>query len=215
MIIASDFDGTLTVGQMGKAVGEYLSAHGKSDLYRPFFRRQFPRYIRARLKLLDMRQFKTGWAVEMVKLFKGFTAEELHAMFAWVVNNELWPERRPKVLEELARHREEGHRVVVVSGAYQPMLELFCAKIGVEAYGTPLEMVDGYATGNLATPLNIGDHKVNTLRTILGDNHLDIAYGDSPDDLPMLKLAQTPIATHPDKKLRTLAQAFNWRILED
>lgn len=215
MIIATDFDGTLTTGAMGRATGEYLTANGKEALYKPFMRKQLPRYILAKLGLYNMRRFKTGWAVEMVSLFKGFSTDELHRMFAYVVENELWAKRRPLVVEELIRHQAAGHRVVIVSGAYQPMLELFAARLNAEAFGTPLEMVDGHAAGRIVEPLNIGAHKVNRLKDVLHGASLDMAYGDTLDDLPMLMLSQTPVAVYPDKRLRTVALEKGWRILED
>lgn len=213
MIIATDLDGTLTTGQMGRAVGRYLSDIRPTKGYRRFFWRQFPRYVSARLGLLDMRKFKTGWALAMPVLFKGFTVEEMEKMFAYVVEHELWPNRRQDIVAELQQKKAEGYEIVIVSGAYQPMLAHFAKRLGAAALGTPLEMVDGTATGRIVEPLNVGPSKVQQLETFLNGRPLALAYGDSVDDLPMLELAETPVAAYPDAKLQHIAQEKGWRII--
>ena len=39
-------------------------------------------------------------------------------------------------------------------------------------------------------------------------------YSDSPNDLPLLEHADKPIATNPDARLRDIATARGWRILD-
>jgi phosphoserine phosphatase len=39
-------------------------------------------------------------------------------------------------------------------------------------------------------------------------------YSDSPNDLPLLERAQHPVATNPDTRLRDIALARGWRVLE-
>jgi phosphoserine phosphatase len=39
-------------------------------------------------------------------------------------------------------------------------------------------------------------------------------YTDSMNDLPLLEIANLPVATNPDARLRSLAQSRGWRILD-
>jgi phosphoserine phosphatase len=39
-------------------------------------------------------------------------------------------------------------------------------------------------------------------------------YSDSTNDLPLLERAHEPVATNPDPRLRAIAQARGWRILD-
>lgn len=213
MNIATDFDGTLTTGAMGRAVGAYLSAHGRQAEYRRFFRRQLPRYLAARLGLLNMRRFKTGWAVEMPRLFAGMSEEQVREMLTVVVEEEMWANRRQDVIAELQDHQAGGARLLIVSGGYMPLLEAFAAHLDAEALGTPLEFVDGVATGALAADLNVGPRKAASVRAALGGEALDLAYGDTHEDLPMLEMAATAIAVYPSRRLQQVAQARGWRIL--
>ena len=79
--------------------------------------------------------------------------------------------------------------MILVSGTYQPVLEVFARRIDAEAIGTPLELRDGRATGRLAGPVNNDGVKVASLRPLLGDATLVAAYGDTPADVPMLELS--------------------------
>ncbi len=214
MIIASDFDGTLTFGEMGRATGKYLIANGEGAAYKKFMYTQLPIYALSKIGLVNSRFFKKRWTMGMPKLFAGYTAEQIQAVFEWVVEHEMWPKRRQDVIDELKRHLDNGHQVVIVSGGYQPMLEAFARRIGgASALGTPFEMVGGKATGKLAAPLNVGEEKVHTLQKMLNGQTLDMAYGDTLDDLPMLMMSQTPVAAHPNPRLTRLAQEKGWRIL--
>jgi phosphoserine phosphatase len=39
-------------------------------------------------------------------------------------------------------------------------------------------------------------------------------YSDSINDVPLLEKADVPVATNPDERLRALATARQWRILD-
>jgi HAD superfamily hydrolase (TIGR01490 family) len=213
MIIATDFDGTLTIGEMGKATGKYLTERGQGAAYRRFLYTQLPLYGLAKMGIVSSRVFKKRWAIGMPKLFKGFTLEQVHELFEWVVEHELWPRRRQDVIDELTQYQQQGHTIVIVSGAYQTMLEAFARRMGVRAEGTPLEISNGHATGKLAKPLNVGEHKVRRLREILNGQTLAMAYGDTLDDLPMLDMSEIPVAVHPNPALAKVAQQRGWRIM--
>lgn len=214
MIIATDFDGTLTTGEMGRAIGTYLKQHGQGAQYQRFFMRQLPRYIAAKIGLLDVRSFKKGWATNMPHLFKDMKKATMLSMFEAVVEAELWAKRRQDVINELMHLRTQDHRVIIVSGGYHPMLECFASKMGAEAAGTALGFNGDACTGEIVEPLNVGEHKVQRLQALLGGQPLDRAYGDSMDDLPMLEMSKNPVAVYPDAKLRAIAEQRGWRIID-
>ena len=136
-------------------------------------------------------------------------------MATWAVENELWPKRRRDVLAELDQHRQKGRRVIVVTGLFEPYVAALLAKLpGFEAIGTPIIFEDGRLTGELATPFNVGENKVEKLEPFMSGGKIFSAYGDTAADRFMLTVSQHPVAVHPDKTLRQLAQAEGWRILE-
>jgi phosphoserine phosphatase len=213
MIIASDFDGTLSMAEMGRATGKYLTANGYGSAYRRFLYPHMLRYILAKTGLGSYLVFKNKWAEGMPALFEGFSEAKLREMFEWVVENELWPQRRQSVTDALIQFVKEGHDVVIVTGGYQPMVDAFAARIGATALGTALEMVNGQATGRLAEPLNIGERKVNRLQNYLNGRSLWRAYGDTIEDVPMLELAAQPVAVAPRSQLAAVAKERGWEIV--
>ncbi|MFN8514926.1 MAG: HAD family hydrolase [Chloroflexia bacterium] len=149
-LVASDLEGTLTTGETWRGVGRYLREERgpwAGMRYRAFFAMNTPGILLARRGLFDEQGMRIRWMRDLSRFFRGFDAAELGRMAEWVVERELWPKRREVVIAELAAHRAAGRRVLLVSGTYQPVLEVFARRIGAEAIGTPLEVREGRATG--------------------------------------------------------------------
>jgi phosphoserine phosphatase len=78
----------------------------------------------------------------------------------------------------------------------------------------------GWITGDIAGTPSFKDGKVTRVAQWLASKGLDwpevhiTFYSDSVNDLPLLEMAQTPVATNPDARLRQLATDRGWRILE-
>ena len=212
-MVAFDLEGTLTAGVAWEGMRDYLLAHNEGDKFRRFFRKNLLSVLAYRFGLLqDERAFKERWILDVLHLFAGYSAERMAEMAVWVVEQTFWPQRRMAVVDELMAHQENGRHVLIISGMFDPILQQFAQKLHVESIGTPLEFVDGRFTGEIIGQLNVGEKKVMQLHNLPG--RLVAAYGDTVRDIPMLHLAETAVAVHPDKKLRQAAQQYNWRILE-
>ena len=213
-IVAFDLEGTLTAGIAWEGMRDYLVAHGEEAKFRRFFRKNLLPALAYRSGLLrDERAFKERWILGVLRLFAGYTPERFDEVAAWVRDRTFWPNRRVSVLKELETHRANGRRVLVVSGMFEPFLHYFAAKLKVAWIGTPVEMVDGRLTGEIVGQLNVGAAKVTQLQKRPG--RLVAAYGDTVRDIPMLELAETAVAVHPDKLLRQASLQNNWRILTE
>ena len=216
-IVVSDLEGTLTTGETWRGVGRYLATHDRALAFRAFLLTHTPGVFLAKAGLIDTQRFRNRWITDLVVLLRGASGAELGRMAEWVVEHELWPKRRAGVLAELARHHTAGDRVVLASGTYQPVLDRFAARLGVEAIGTPLMMIGtgegAQFSGRLAGPVNTGPAKVERLRAALGEVAPAVAYGDTLADLPMLELSQAAVAVHPDAELRKAATERGWRVL--
>jgi HAD superfamily phosphoserine phosphatase-like hydrolase len=214
-IVAADMEGTLSAGVTWRGLRDYLRAHGRASAYRTFFWRNLFAVLRYRLGLGNTQQFREDWIVGVLGLYAGFSEAEFAEAGEWVIARELWPLRRQAVLAELAEHRAQGRRVVLASGMFQPLLALWAQRLGAEAYGTPLEWVDGRLTGRVAEPFNTGERKAETVRGVLAESgaRLVAAYGDTWSDRFMLQMAEEATAVLPDKQLRQLAQTNQWRII--
>lgn len=211
-IVVFDLEGTLTAGVAWEGMRDYLVAHGEADKFRRFFRQNLFQVAAFRFGLLrDERAFKERWILSLLRLFAGYSPERLAEMAAWVVGHTFWPQRRLAVVDELVAHQANGRRVIIVSGMFEPILQHFAQMLQVESIGTPVEFVDGRFTGEIIGQLNVGQAKVARLQQV---GRLAMAYGDTVRDIPMLELAETAVAVHPDKQLRQAAVQNGWRILQ-
>lgn len=213
--VASDLEGTLSAGVTWEGMRDYLLAYGRQTAVRRFMRGNFLKTVRYKLGLLrDERAFKERWILDLLRLFTGFSQAQMDEVSYWVVEKTLWPARRQVVVDALRQHQENGRRVIIVSGLFAPMLEVFAAKLQMEAIGTPLRFENGRFTGEIAAPLNVGERKTAHLAALVPAGRLAAAYGDTVRDIPMLQMSREPVAVSPDAGLRTHAQAHGWRILD-
>lgn len=214
-------EGTLTTGETWRALGAYLVAHDRGGAYRRTFARNLPSALLARGGWTSMEAFRERWLLELLGLFAGQTSGAFAAAAAWAVERVLWPHRRPEVVAALRVHQAAGERLVLASGAFQPVVEAFARRLEREtgsgslaAIGTPLGVRDGRLAGSFDGPLNVGEVKARRLHEALGSERLYAAYGDSGDDVPMLLLSDRPVAVYPDGVLRRTASDLGWSVFE-
>ena len=211
-VVAFDLEGTLSAGVAWEGMRDYLVAHDEGDKFKRFLRHNFLRVLAFRVGIIrNERAFKERWILDVMRLFAGYTPERFDEVAAWVANQSFWAHRRVAVVEELLAYKENGRRVIVVSGMFEPILQQFAAKLQVESIGTPIEVINGRLTGEIIGQLNVGQPKVANLQKLPGK--LLAAYGDTVRDIPMLELAETAVAVHPDKLLKETAVQRGWRIL--
>jgi HAD superfamily phosphoserine phosphatase-like hydrolase len=212
-VILSDIEGTLTTGSSWRALRTYYKANFSPVRYNIFFTRWIPRYMLVKLGFMSRRRAMFDWMSDEVRLFRGMSPAEFDRMAAWVVEHEMWFKRREVLISELEKCHQDGVEIVVVSSAYQPIVEAFARQMDAIPIGSSLAFKDGNITG-LHLPLNAYEHKAEAVRARIGDAEILAAYGDTLSDLPMLELSQAPIAVCPDANLRKVAETRGWRIIE-
>jgi len=215
--VATDLEGTLSAGEVWRGIGAYMKTHGRGGAHQWFIVTHFPGALLAKAGIINKQNFKNRWLTDQTKLLRGMSAAELDALADWVVENELWPQRRQAALDELIQHHANGCAILIASGAYEPITNALARKMNLErvrGISTPLEMMDGRATGKLAAEIGVDAVKAQRVRAFIGDNPLVAAYGDTSADAPLLELSQQPVAVAPDAALRNLARAKGWRIIE-
>lgn len=99
---------------------------------------------------------------------------------------------RPQAMARIDWHRARGDRVVVVSGALELYLAPWCEAHGLEWLCSRLDECQGRLTGRYLGEQCVADAKVARVRAAIDtEGYRAIhAYGDSPDDHAMLRLAQ-------------------------
>jgi HAD superfamily hydrolase (TIGR01490 family) len=117
------------------------------------------------------------------------------------------------------RCRDEGHAVVLVSGALDFLMDRLAAHLGAtEHISNRLEFQDGYATGKLLRPVVAGPEKARLVREWARARGEDLgdcfAYSDSYSDVPMLSVVGHPCAVNPDFRLHKLARTYAWPVIQ-
>ena len=165
--------------------------------------------------VLDMEEFNAF----QLREFVGRTPEEMAELAQLHFDEFIRPACRP------GAERRVGE--VAAAGAWAAVLTSTCSEIarpvaeffGIsELYGTPLELRDGRFTGAIAGAYYAGPAKVDAARMIAGKHQLEIsdvaAYGDSINDLPLLKAAGEAYAVNPSAELRAEAERRGWPVLD-
>ncbi|MHC0429383.1 HAD family hydrolase, partial [Streptomyces sp. O3] len=120
-------------------------------------------------------------------------------------------------LRALARHREAGHGVVLVSGSSWPILAPVAQDLGADqVLCTEQYTDDGILTGEVRHPM-IGTAKADAVTGLarrLGVDPADCyAYGDHSSDLAMLRATGNATVIGADQVLAKQARRSGWLVL--
>ena len=221
-IVVSDMDGTLTTAETWRGVHQWILANAPTAAARRFITVRLPIVFLARSGLMNKERFRARWLEDQTKLLRGVSSEQLTAMGEWVVEHHLWPARRVDAVTAVqaalatARVVDPSAELVLATGGYQPIAEAFAKRLGATiALGTPFEVSDGIATGNLAAPTQSGEEKARAATACAAGGRILAAFGDTAADIPLLKLAERAVAVAPDRALRGVARSAGWETLAD
>ena len=147
-------------------------------------------------------------------VLRGFTPGELQTLVAESMERVLRPLVYAESLDLVERHRSRGEPVYIVSATLQEIVQAIADDLGFDgALGTVCEVVDGEYTGTAIRALH-AQAKADCIRALDHDLDASTAYSDSHTDLPFLEAVGHPVAVNPDRKLRKIANARGWPILE-
>jgi fatty acyl-CoA reductase len=131
--------------------------------------------------------------------FSGYTLGRLH----------------PEAVATLRAHKKAGHRVVLLSGALDFVLEPF-KDLADDVLTARLQEENGVYTGELSGAPVAGEARARMLASFARRRNVDLsrsyAYADSISDLPMLEAVGIPVAVNPDARLRAAAKKRGWQI---
>jgi phosphoserine phosphatase len=217
-VIVSDMDGTLTTAETWRGVHDWVKVNRPSGAAQRFVTVRLPLVILAKLGIINKERFRARWLSDLAALLRGATVDELNAMGEWVVEHYLWPARRTSgltaVADAVANARTAGVQLLLATGGYQQVGDAFARRIGaVAALGTPLEFVDGVATGQLAGEMQSGEQKAAAVGRRAAGGEILAAFGDTAADIPLLAAARRAVAIAPDKQLREEATRRGWEIV--
>ena len=172
--------------------------------------REAPRwlYLERRSRAEFQRSFYREYDGLDVEVMRRLGREALNA----VTLRRIYPEGMRRIRE----HKRAGHRVLLLTGALDVVVEPLAELLDVEVDCAHLLVKDGRLTGDLAAPPPAGEARGTLLEEYASRNGIvlseSFAYADSLSDLGMLELVGTPVVVNPDARLSQVAGQRGWRI---
>jgi HAD superfamily hydrolase (TIGR01490 family) len=152
------------------------------------------------------------------RFLRGRRPEELRALVHEAYPTALRPFLHAEAVTLADRHRAAGEPTFLVSASLLEVVDQIALELGFTgALGTVCAVEDGVYTGETLTVCH-GAGKANAVRRLAAEHDLELAastaYSDSSSDVPLLELVGRPVAVNPDRRLRAVAAARRWEILE-
>jgi HAD superfamily hydrolase (TIGR01490 family) len=156
-------------------------------------------------------------AEDGLMLLKDLEVEEMRRLVSEAMEPALKPLVYREPLDLVARHRDRGEHVYIVSATVQEIVEPLALELGFDgALGSLCEIVDGRYTGRSLRACH-GQGKADAVRELANAEGIDLAastaYSDSHTDLPFLEVVGNPVVVNPDRELRRIARERGWPIL--
>ena len=213
MIVVSDMMGTLTTGSPFLGLVDWVK-HNQSKLRANLYMAMItPSYLLAKNGLIDWQIWGQNLMVKSLAYIKNADEQKLRHASEWVVEHNLWKKHREDVVSRLVKHREEGAQVYIASSVFEPFIVPFAERIDAQVIGTPVEINNGRV--RMVGELVADEKKIEKVLSRLGVDRVDVAYGDTWMDIPLLEHADHPVAVYPDEKLKATAKERGWEIMGD
>jgi HAD superfamily hydrolase (TIGR01490 family) len=212
-----DLDHTLLPIDSDYSWGVYTNDIGWTDPV-DFKRRNDEFYAHYKAGTLDIHDY-VRFATDAVRLKGAEAADRAHAGFMQRV---VLPELRDEALALVRGHQAAGDQVVIVTATNEFVTRPIAQAFGVsELIAVALARgADGWITGEIDGVPSAREGKVTRVEQWLAARGLawgtvhTTFYSDSINDLSLLERVNEPVATNPDDRLRAIAAARGWRILD-
>ena len=216
-----DLDHTLLPIDSDYAWGVFTTTIGWTDPV-DFNRRNDEFYAHYKAGTLDIHDY-VRFATDAVRRHGALKAEAAHAEF---MRSVIEPAIRSQALDLVRAHQQAGDAVVIVTATNEfvtrPIAQAFgvAELIAVELARDTAPGGSGWITGEIAGVPSAREGKVTRVQQWLHQRGLawpDVEttfYTDSINDLSLMETVTHPVATNPDARLRAIAEARQWRILD-
>jgi HAD superfamily hydrolase (TIGR01490 family) len=206
-----DLDNTLIGGDSDTLWGEYLVEKGIYDAgdYGRAHRRFYQDYLEGKLDIQAFLRFQ-------MRVLGEHAPETLHTWRAEFLAEKIAAILLPQARELVAWHREQGHRLLIITATNRFITEPIAALFGIEdLIATEPEIREGRYTGLPTGVPSYAEGKVARFRAWLGEQVPNETwfYSDSRNDIPLLQTVTHPVAVDPDPALAAFASARGWRII--
>jgi len=180
-----DFDGTVTSKDTLAEILKFIK--GKFSYY---FGIAFlsPVIVAYKLKILSNHKAKE---ILLTYFLKNLDINKFNSQCADFAEKKLPKLFNKRALLEIRKHLQHKTPVIIISASAENWILPWCSKYNIDCIATKLEVKNGKLTGKIDGRNCSGKEKVRHIKSRyeLSTYQKIYAYGDSPDDLPMLSLA--------------------------
>jgi HAD superfamily hydrolase (TIGR01490 family) len=216
-----DLDHTLIPLDSDHAWGVFTTGMGWTDPV-DFTRRNDAFYEQYKAGTLDIHEY-IRFSTAAVRRKGAVLAQAAHVDFMRVV---VQPAIKPQAQALVNQHQQAGDVVIIVTATNE-----FVTRPIAQAFGVPeliaVELArdtapggTGWITGEIEGVPSFREGKIARVGQWLAERQLGWAdvestfYTDSINDLSLMENVTHPVATNPDDRLRAIALARGWRILD-
>ncbi|SIS59012.1 HAD family hydrolase [Salimicrobium flavidum] len=213
-----DFDRTLFPEETFPLMMNHLKTHPMHHKkYSTFMRKILPMYVAYKLKLYPEEKMREGSMQSYISAFTNSSREDVEKFFAQLAN-QMKKRLNPEILHRLEWHKARGDYTVLVSGAFQPMLETVTHDLPFDlVLGTEVPYSENYIDSKAHVHHVNGKRKMELVKKNLILTDIDwknsYAYGDSYSDLDVLESVGNPVAVQPEPRLEQVAENGKWEII--
>ena len=216
-----DLDHTLIPIDSDHAWGVFTTTIGWTDPH-AFARQNDAFFADYRAGTLDIADY-VAFATDAIRRRGAAASQAAHEQFMQQV---VLPVITPRARALIEQHRQAGDTLVIVTATNEFVTAPIARAFGIdELIAVELERHSsgdsaGWFTGRIRGVPSAREGKVTRVAQWLRSRALDWTdvrttfYTDSINDLGLLELVTDPVATNPDERLRAVATARGWRILE-
>ena len=167
------------------------------------------------LDLIDRKTFNEFF----YRYYAGLSEDRLLTLAEEMFEDLLKPSIFPQAKDLIEEARRSGCKIVLVTGALDFTIRPLQKHLGADdLIANKMQYVGGIATGKVIPPIIEGANKAHAIREYCVREKLALekshAYSDSASDYAMLAMVGRPTAVNPDIRLRALARAYQWPILD-
>ena len=211
-----DVDGTLISTNVVHAFGYYAMNEGSvTGILGRTLNTIASIPIFAALNVVDRKTFNEFF----YRRYAGFSEDRLYALADDLFQDVIKPAIFPRAKDLIDEARRANCRIVFITGALDFTMAPLARFLGADdVIANKMQFVGGVATGKVIPPIIEGANKAHAIREHCVKHQLALdkshAYSDSASDYAMLAIVGRPTAVNPDLRLRSLARAYNWPVLD-
>jgi HAD superfamily hydrolase (TIGR01490 family) len=154
---------------------------------------------------------------EVSALCAGWDVAQVSAIVSETLHDVVDPLVYVEAAELIAKHKEDGHDVIVLSATGEEVVAPVAEMLGAtRSVATRMQIVNGRYSGQVEFYC-YGENKAVAAKQLAMTYGYDLAachaYTDSSTDIPLLDVVGHPHAVNPDRALRKHAMDSGWPVL--